>query len=242
MLASSSGLRLLHAARRHWRKIGVVSALVLSVALAVLPTTTRAGIDYVVYVETEPLYAKAVSFVARDVQMRAVASKAAAGAATDEERALLLLEWTHLNVQPQPSHLRVIDDHPYHIVVRGYGTHDQAADVFATLAAYMGIPATTLFARPTGGGAYAFAVALIDGDWRLFDPREDRAFRDREGHLATLTELRADPALTAALPPPLESGTAYPTLIAALPRVPSRLRPYDQMLLRRPFQELFRDR
>ncbi len=228
------------AAGRRWWRILAGGALLGLVLAAQMPTTTSVGLDYSVRQETEPLYQKAIAFIDRDIQMRAVALKAVGEGGTDEQRILRLLDWTNANIRPQPAGLPVVDDHPYHIVVRGYGVFDQAADVLATLAAYAGMPATMLFVRPPGA-FYAFAVVKVDGEWRVFDPREGHAFRDREGRLATLGELRSDPALTKSLPAPREAVADYPTLLAALPSVPERLRPYGQMLLRRPLQGLLPD-
>lgn len=209
--------------------------MVAVLVVAQLPTTTTVGTDYSVSQRTEPLYQKAVGFLDRDIQMRALALRVAGDGGTEEQRIMRLLAWTNANVRPQPAGLPTVDDHPFHVVVRGYGTFDQVADVLATLAAYSGMPATILFVRPPGA-VYAFTVVKIQGEWRVFDAREERPFRDREDRLATIDMLRSDRTLTESLPAPREAGIGYPVLLAALPPIPQRLRPYDQMLLWRPFQ------
>ncbi len=223
------------------RKIvaGTVVATALLALVGHLPTTTRILVDYQPQSYTLPLYAKAMEFVSRDVEMRGVAERVAGAIPDSEGRASALLDWTHEHVRPVPAGFPVVDDHPYNIVVRGYGTYDQAADVFANLCAYVGIPGGLVFSRDERGGAlYAFAVEQIGGAPRVFDVREGRALRDRDGRLASLDGLRSDPALLPDLPPPAEAhGVSYSRLLARLDSGPHR-DPYDQMLLSRPLNAL----
>lgn len=186
--------------------------------IANIPTTTRVAVDYRVIDNRQPLYQKVIAFAHRDLEMRSLAAQIVGDAADPEAKALRILAWTHDHVLPQPERYPVFDDHPYHVVVRGYGANDQAADVFANLAAYAGMRARLVFSRDAGGGAlYAFALAEIGGSWRVFDVRESRAFRDRTGNLATVEELRDDPSLTASLPAPREAnGIPYAVLFASL--------------------------
>lgn len=188
------------------------------------------GIDYSVVSYELPLYQKAIAFVHRDLEMRALTRRIVGDTRGAETVAFKLLEWTHAAVRPVPRGFPLIDDHPYHIIVRGYGKVDQAADAFVNLAAYAGIPARLLFARGTDGGyLYAFGALEIDHGWRLFDVREQIAFRRPSGELALIDELRAEPALTASLPSPSEGpGLGYPELIAALNLSP--VRPVEQQM------------
>jgi len=226
---------MLNAAKRHRHFLLAVGAVGALVVAAVQPTTTYVGIDYVVHAEHQPLYAKAIAFIARDIEMRALALRVSAGGGTDEQITLRMLDWTHANIRPQPRDLPVVDDHPYNVVVRGYGTYDQAASVFALLVAYCGVPATWMFSRPAGLSQYAFAFALLDEQWRVFDPREGVAFKDRDGALGSLAVLQRDAELTQAMGTPNESRTPYSVLLRATPEVTPPLKPYDHMLLGRPF-------
>lgn len=226
---------------KHKLIVIAMGALVLLFAAAQLPTTTRTRvdsreIDYVV-----PLYAKAIAFLDRDVQMRSLAERLVAGISDPEARAMRLLEWTHDHVRPVPNGFPVVDDHPYSILLRGYGTFDQAADAFANLAAYAGLRSKFVFSRNAEGGAsYAFALVFLDGEWRVFDVREGRAFRTPTGQLAGLERLRTEPGLTAALAPPQEAKAAdYWALFATIDMADHR-KPTDQMPLERLLAELAR--
>lgn len=204
-----------------WRRSRLVAAVVILgavVLVANIPTTTRIGIDNREQIFAMPLYQKLVAFVHRDLQMRALSARVVGDATGAEEKALKILEWAAREVRPVPAGFPVVDDHPLHIVIRGYGSYDQAADVFANLAAYAGVRAKFVFCRdPEGRALYAFGLAEIDGAWRPFDVREGRVFRLPSGALASVDDLRADPSLSAALPPPRESaGVPYPILFRSL--------------------------
>jgi hypothetical protein len=161
------------------------------VIVASMPTTARVGVDYEIHERSLPLYQKAIAFLHRDIEMRATAASIVGDTADPEERALKLLEWTARNVRPVPPGFPVIDDHPYSIVLRGYGTDDQAATVLANLAAYSGLPALRAFAPNGTGGHRAFVAIAIDGDWRIFDAR-GVAFRSPDGRLASATAMKID--------------------------------------------------
>ena len=238
--------------------LAVLAAVALLAVITNLPTTTRVGIDFVQTEQRLPLYEKAIAFLDRDIQMRALATRAAGDARGQRERAVAILRWTHEHVRPVPPGFPVIDDHPLNILIRGYGTVDQAADAFANLATYAGVPAKFVYSRrgdrPVGllpgrccgwdnvdeRMVYAFALVELDGTPRLFDVREGIAFTTRSGGLATVAELRADPSLTADLPPPAEGrGLGYPELIAGIVLQEGR-RVSDQMPLERIAGELGR--
>lgn len=243
---------------RHRALLAVLAAVALLAVVANLPTTTRVGIDYVQTERRLPLYEKAIAFLDRDLQMRGLASRAAGDARGQRERALAILRWTQEHVRPVPSGFPVIDDHPLNILIRGYGTVDQAADAFANLATYAGVPAKFVYARRGDGPVgllpgrccgwdnadermvYAFALVELDGSPRVFDVREGIAFTTRAGDLATIAELRADPSLTADLPPPAEGrGLRYPALFDGIVLEEGR-RVSDQMPLERIAGELGR--
>lgn len=224
--------------RRSAITAGAALALLL---IANLPTSTSVGGDFVVTTHQIPLYEKAIAFVDRDIQLRRISGTAVAGSASEGDRVERLLRWAHDNVRPQPASLPVVDDHIWNIIVRGYGNADQAADVFATLAGYQGIPATLIFPRRADGSpVYAVAYAYVGGGWRVYDVRGGFALRMPDGRLATVDEARADPAVTGGLPVAQggAGGLTYTQIAALLPPVPERLRPYDQMPLLRVWQEL----
>lgn len=210
---------------RRW--IVLVALLVLGavlVSIASLPSNTEMLVDFEPVTITQPLYVKAIAFVDRDMQMRELTARIIEGARSDDERAERILLWTAANVRPTPPGMPIVDDHPYNVMIRGYGQTDQAADVFATLAAYAGMPGgLTYSVRPDGRHHYAFAVLRVDGYDAVFDVREGRSLRRADGRLASVAELRADPSMVSALPPPAgANGVPYSTLIERLDPGPHR--------------------
>ncbi|MDE3102003.1 MAG: hypothetical protein KGJ98_07165 [Chloroflexota bacterium] len=218
-----------------------VGVLVLVVAVALQPSTTEVYVDFQPRPVTQPLYAKLLAFIDRDVQMRELSDRIVGDATEPEEKALRILHWTAANIRPTPPGMPIVDDHPYFIVVRGYGQADQATDVFANLAAYQGMTGGLVYSkRSDGRNYYALAVIRIDGADRVFDVREDRALRAPDGRLATLDELRADPSMLEGLPAPAAAnGATYPVLIRTLESGTIR-RPSNQMPLSRIIDEIGR--
>lgn len=222
----------------------VVLVLALTGALSVVanaPVTTNVMVDFVPDTVTQPFYAKAIAFLDRDIQMRQLAGRIVGDATVAEDKADRIMRWTAAHIRPTPRGMPIVDDHPYNIVIRGYGEPDQAADVFANLAGYVGMPGGVVFSRARDGSAlYAFALIEIDGAGRVFDVRETRALRNGGGELATIEELRREPAGLDRLPAPAAAhGTSYRTLIEGLDSAPHRLGS-DQMTLSRLLSEISR--
>jgi hypothetical protein len=88
----------------------------------------------------------------------------------------------------------VIDDHIWHIMIRGYGEPDQQADVFTTLLGYAGVRAFwMLVGEPPD--ELPISYVWIRGRWRVYDVAGRIVFRNRQGDLATPDDLAADPQL-----------------------------------------------
>lgn len=220
------------------RLVPLVAAASL-IVVAGLPTTTETLVDFMPQTVSQPLYVKLLAFIHRDAQMRELSARLVGEARDTEDKADRILRWTSASIRPTPSGMPIIDDHPYNVIIRGYGQPDQAADVFSTLAAYAGMPGGLTYSkRPDGRNFYAFAIVRIDGADRVFDVRGGRALRHPDGRLATVTELRADPGSLAHLPAPASAdGVPYPVLIAHLESGPHR-RATQHMLLSRILDEL----
>lgn len=183
-----------------------VTAVAL-VAVANIPTTTNQGVNYVVTAHSLPLYAKALDFVDRDFHYRRQAAEITAGRSTDEAKAKAVFDWTRANIRDTPAGFPVIDDHPWHIIVRGYGQSDQKADVFTTLLSYAGVPAYFIFIGPRPEMALSFAK--IDGRWRVADIDNGVIFRSPSGQWAAAEELAADTSLAAEQGPKSYGGIPY---------------------------------
>ena len=85
----------------------------------------------------------------------------------------------------------VVDDHVWHIIVRGYGAADQFSDVFTTLCNYAGLDAffISVYSRDSSK-RIPLSFVKINKKWRLFDPYRGVYFRDKDGALADLRSLK----------------------------------------------------
>lgn len=209
--------------RRRWRVVVVVLLLVAAAGIANLRTRTRQGVNFVVTAHEIPAYVKTIDFLQRHYQYELLTERICGRAAAVGDCVLALFDWTYENIRPTPSGLPVIDDHPSHIAIRGYGEPDQLADLFSILAAYAGAPA--FFRRivdPEDGTALDLAFAHLEGRWIPFDVAQHVVFRRGDGRLASIDELLADPRLLSAAPVALPAGKPYSAYISR-----DRIQPFE---------------
>ncbi|MEE8076507.1 MAG: transglutaminase-like domain-containing protein [Candidatus Binatia bacterium] len=202
--------------KRRIRPIAIVIlALIMTVGAAwfvlTRPVTIRRGVDYRITEIQMPLYLKLLAYVHRHFEYRQLARRLVDGMSDREEKILTLFEWTRKNVRPIPKGYPIVDDHVWDIIVRGYGSQDQAADVFATLCAYAGIPAHFGFAcTPKKNSCVGVAfVQLPNGSFGLFDPHYGVAVRHPDGRLASIEEIRTDQSLLERTDPALAGYAKY---------------------------------
>jgi hypothetical protein len=219
------------------RAVLVVALLAAAVALARVPTTSARGVNFEVTAQSLPLYVKAVNFLDRDLNYRQLAAEIVAGQASDREKMHAVYEWTRRHVRDQPAGFPLVDDHVWYVIVRGYGSDDQKADVFTTLLTYAGVPAYWVFIGPRP--ELALSLVQIDGHWRPVDVENGVIFRTPDGALATVEQLAAEPALAAQGPSDFR-GLPYATFFAgfAAPQPPDVLRAEMHMPVRRTWREL----
>lgn len=227
------------------RWVALVLALTACWAALQWPVTTRQGIDGHVSTQTIPLSIKLVRFWYRDLEYRALTRSITRGLSDDEAKLLALFDWVRAHVhRGTPPALAVVDDHVWHIIVRGYGEPDQLADVLATLCAYAGLPAQAVAVGPPGQGLiHSLTMVRLDDRWYPVDAYYGVLPREPGGRLLSRDELMADPALVRRAVPPLTvHGIEYAQLYAWLPALhdESRLRPYCHMPWRRAWSELTR--
>jgi len=212
---------------------------VLTVALALLglwgllhwPVRTRQGVNYTLTEQTIPLHLKLGRFIYRDAEYRALVRTVTKGLANKEARVLALYDWVRAHLHSGiPQGLPVMDDHVWHIIVRGYGTADQLADVLATLCAYAGVPAELVFLGPPGGrSVHAVTLVRVEGRWCPVDPYYGVMARHPDGRLASREEILADPELVRRYAPSMTvRGVEYAQLYRWMPDVSrhDELRPY----------------
>jgi hypothetical protein len=192
-----------------WKVLGEASAVTTSYSAVIEPP--------------ESLMVDAYELLSGVLFFRRTAERLVAAKATHRERLEALMGWAHENVRPTyAAPTRVVADNFMDIVRRGYGSCDQTAHVFATLAHYAGYDVHLLFLRaPDGVSPHTVAEVRIDGRWVLVDPFLPTLFLDRDGHLASVADL----GTTAAIP------EAYAVYAVSGPRV-------DEGLFRRatPFE------
>lgn len=218
---------------RRWRRWALTLIVVAGlVAVGLVPTETKQGVDFSVSTHTLPLYAKALDFLQRDSSYARLAQQIVGEQASAESRSLTIFEWTRKNVRDTPAGFPVVDDHVSHIIIRGYGVDDQKADVFTTLTTYAGVPAFFGYAQRDSRDL-VLSFVWIGRAWRVFDVEHGIAFRNRGGALASAEELAADRSLVAVnAANRVDPSTPYDSYFAGFhpPVAPDILRPELQMI------------
>ena len=202
----------------------IVTICLLSafVSLLNIEVTTQQGVNYVVSTKKIPLCLKTLGYFYRHFAYKQLIKEIIKDGQSDEEKVLAVFKWTHENVGEVPENFPIIDDHILNIIIRGYGTCDQSADVFCMLCEYAGIPAAWVLISPpeeTGPKKAKLAVSLVklNGEWKLFDTYFDNYFLNENGEVATVEELIANPDLVnQAKHRPVIVGYAYTAYFAGL--------------------------
>lgn len=179
---------------RRWR-LGVACILGAGLLLH-WPVGTRQGIDYTVTEHRIPLYAKITHFLDRAITFKQLAQDITRGQKTEQAKAEAIVIWMDRLYRGVPDGLPVVDDHVLNVVIRGYGTDDQLAELFAVLCGYARMPATRLILRVSQEPLKRMDVAAvkIDGAWRFIDPFHRIAPKDAAGRWMTVESLQRDPA------------------------------------------------
>ena len=110
----------------------------------------------------------------------------------ESEKAKAIFYWTATHIKSQPLELDIVDDHVWHIIVRGYGVADQAADVFATLSNYAGLKGFILILKGSSANVpnrIRISAIYFDGTWHLSDPYRYITFENSKGEWATINEI-----------------------------------------------------
>lgn len=178
---------------RKWLKasIWILAAAIITIAILNIEVTTLQGVDYKINVIRMPLYFKVLDFFDRHYNYSLLTGRITAGAKTDKEKVSRLLEWTHANIRKVPEGFPVVDDHVWHIIIRGYGTYDQSADVFTTLCNYAGLEAFFLECRPKDKTKeISVSFVKVGGEWTVLDPYYGASFVDASGNFVRLEDIK----------------------------------------------------
>lgn len=227
--------------RRVFRRTAILLAAALMVTIAAWPTTRFVGVNFVVTQQTLPLWVKAMEFVDRDVNLGETAHAVLGGIDGEEAQAAAALAWTRANVRSAPAGLPIVDDHIWHIMIRGYGTSDQQADVFTTLLAYAGVRAYWMLIGRDSGQELPISYVWIRDQWRVYDVTRGLVFRNAAGELATAVEIAGNHDLIrSAAAAAVNDVDRYVTHFAGYtaPDAPDVLRADQQMPGRRLWYEI----
>lgn len=157
-----------------------------------IESTTRQGINYQVHEIKIPIYHKIFNLLDRHLNYKWLVGRILRDETNDNRKAILIFKWTIDNIANQPSQLKIVDDHVWNIIVRGYGKEDQMADVFATLCNYAGLKAFVLERYSSlriSPNRISIAAVFFDGSWHLCDPYRRVEFKDKSGKWATIDEI-----------------------------------------------------
>ena len=110
--------------KKAW-KLGIVLCGFIALFLFFnIETSTRQGINYQDQVLKIPLYLKISNFLDRHYNYKWLVGRILHDQKEESEKAKAIFHWTVSNIKRQPSELDIIDDHVWHIIVRGYGVAD----------------------------------------------------------------------------------------------------------------------
>lgn len=122
-----------------------------------------------------------------------IVQTATEGVSGDEAKAMALWDFIVKNrTHDWPSHSGDEAFDPIKLLsVYGYGFCSHAAKALAILANHAGLETQVRHAK----GQHVVCEILIDGRWAMFDPDGEVVYRTNEGRIASVDEIRADPAL-----------------------------------------------
>lgn len=176
------------------RKILIFIAIIAaSIIILNIPVTMRQGLNGDVAEKKIPLYVKACGFIYRDYQYGALAKEITSGITGDKDKITAIYEWTVKNIKRHPAGFDIKDDHIWDIIARSYGSSDQQADVFTTLASYAGYEAFWAIADPKDGKKpLVLSFVSMKGEWYMFDVHNQIPYMSKADYLEYMQSLGRD--------------------------------------------------
>jgi len=176
-----------------WKIIFLFLCIIVLGWVLNIETSTKQGINFQVKELKIPLYLKISNFLDRHYNYKWLVGRILHDQKEESEKAKVIFHWTATHIKRQPSELDTVDDHVWHIIIRGYGETDQVADVFATLSNYAGLKAFILMKLKGSSGTVPKSICLsavyFDGAWHLCDPYRHITFENRKGKWSTINEI-----------------------------------------------------
>lgn len=202
-------------------KLSIVVATIIAIILVLnIKVSTLQGINYKVHTIRIPLYLKILDFMDRHYNYKQIVKKIIENEQDKQKRVMKLFSWTYHNIKKQPENLPIIDDHVWHIIVRGYGVRDQSSDVFATLCNYAGADAFfDSFCAEEKEEKIILSLVRLDDRWYVFDPYNGFYFLNKEGALADIDAIKKGHYRLGRLGPPKEAVLDYISYIKNMPDI-----------------------
>lgn len=155
-----------------------------------IKVTTRQCVDFKCQSIELPLYLKALDFFDRHYNYQELTKRIIGDVKDEEGRMKKILEWTYRNIKKPPNGFPIIDDHAWHIIIRGYGVEDQSQDVFTTLCNYAKINASFYKVYNKDKNSFRMLSLVKVGDiWTAVDAYAGIYFKNRQGHIASIKDL-----------------------------------------------------
>ena len=173
-----------------YKSLIILAVFALVLAVLNVHVTTRQGIDFQVQIIKVPLYLKIISFMDRHYNYKQLVKRIIKKENDQQKKVLQIFIWTYHNIKKQPKNLPIIDDHAWHIIVRGYGVSDQSCDVFSTLCNYAGLDAFfTNLSSEDNQEKIRLSFVKLDAHWFAFDPYNGVYFTNKN-KLADIADIK----------------------------------------------------
>jgi hypothetical protein len=201
------------------------------------PVQTRVGVDYEWSERPILFYEKVTNFFSRHFQTKYLVSNLLEEVDYPEDQVQLLFAWSRDHIRSTPPGFPVVDDHVWHIIVRGYGATDQRTEAFALLASYAGYPATVGVMRiPGTASGLIVALVKIDQLVHVFDVERGIVFLDEDGQLIDAARLATAPEVVRSITNGVEiAGRSYEHYVPSLLNLDLT---FNRMELQKPWPRL----
>jgi len=197
-----------------------IAGFIIIIAILNTEVSTKQGINYKIHAVRIPLYLKIIDFLDRNYNYKQLVKSIINKEDNDEVRIKKIFDWTYQNIRKQPEGLPIIDDHVWYTIVRGYGATEQSSDVFTTLCNYAGMESfySWIFNR---ANTHKIALSFVKthSGWIVLDQRQGVYFKNKEGHLAGIEEIKNGNYIIEGLPGITTSDFDYREYFANLPDI-----------------------
>lgn len=178
--------------KNFFKKILISSVIITGIVILLnINVTFQQGVNYQVKTVKIPLYLKILNFFDRYYNYKELVKRILKDEKNQKKKVMKIFNWTHENIRKVPKDFPVVDDHVWHIIIRGYGTSDQVSDVFSTLCNYANLEAffTWIYAKDSAK-RIPLSFVKIENKWIVFDPYRGVYFQDNTGNLADVNTIK----------------------------------------------------